>query len=46
MDKKGWIWRLMLMPDGNSPEASGCLSVFVEHVNKDEIRMQVRSPLV
>lgn len=42
VDKKGWEWRLMLMPDGNSPEASGYLSVFVEHVNKDEIRDTVR----
>lgn len=40
-DSKGWEWRLMLMPDGNSSEAIGWLSVFVEHVNKDAIRMQV-----
>ena len=41
-DSKGWEWRLMVMPNGNSPESYGHLSVFVEHVNKDTIRMQVR----
>lgn len=30
------------MPDGNSADAKGFISVFVEHVNKDRIRERVR----
>lgn len=41
-DRKGWEWRLMIMPNGNSSESYGNLSVFVEHVNKDHLKDQVR----
>ena len=36
----------MLIPDGNSAESVGHLSVFVEHVNKEEIRNAVSLELV
>ncbi|CAM9545744.1 unnamed protein product, partial [Ectocarpus sp. 13 AM-2016] len=39
-DRKGWEWRLMIMPNGNSSESYGNLSVFVEHVNKDHLKDQ------
>lgn len=32
----------MVIPNGNSADSVGHLSVFVEHVNKDEIRNMVR----
>lgn len=40
-DRHGWVWRLMIMPQGNSSESYGHLSVFVEHVNKDDRKVQV-----
>ncbi|CAM9917510.1 unnamed protein product [Discosporangium mesarthrocarpum] len=36
-DSKGWVWRLMVMPDGNSHEVRGNISVFVELTNANQI---------
>lgn len=40
-DSKGWDWRLMIMPLGNSSESYGNLSIFVEHANKDRLKEEV-----